>query len=345
MKKIFNKIFKKGGSTDGVSSRITNETLDHHREKILSSGRKFKYPIQYSRHKLVFNTIFISFGVVVILSVICWWQLYPAQNASDFFYRITKVLPLPVASVDNKQVRYSDYLMRYLSSIHYLQQQEQVDLKTEDGKRQMSYIKNQSMDAAIVDTYASKLATDLKLSVSDVEVEAFLNSQEQSEGVTLSDKTYESVISDYYNWDMDEYRYVIKLELLRQKVAYQVDQQAVNIANKTDKLLVTDPNINLKNLVETLKSQGLGNVNYGNSGLVSKSNQDGGLAIEAAKMIKGQTSSVIKPTTGDGYYFIKLIDVNDSQVNYDYIHISLTQFDTDLKDVINTGKVQKYISL
>lgn len=344
MKKIFN-LFKKKTPAEGVSSRITNETLDHHREKVLAGGRKFKYPIQYARHKLVFNTIIISLGAIILLAIIGWWQLYPEQNTSDFFYRVTKVLPVPVASVDGKLVLYSDYLMKYLSSAHYLEQQEQVNLKTEDGKKQLAYIKQQSMDYVIADSYAAKLAVDLKLSISDTEVESFIKSQKQTDSGELSDKTYESVIADYYNWSMDEYRYMVKNELLRQKVAYQIDKNASELVDKTNSILVADKTISLKTLADQLSTQGNVKVDYGNSGWVSKFNRDGGRAVEASKMNKNDLSSVVKSTTGDGYYFIRLIDINDSQVNYEYIHIPLSQFNNDLKGVIDNGKVQKYISL
>ena len=34
-----------------VPPRITNETVAEHREQIIAGGRKFKYPIQYARHR------------------------------------------------------------------------------------------------------------------------------------------------------------------------------------------------------------------------------------------------------------------------------------------------------
>ena len=41
------------------AGRITNETIAEHRERILAGGRKFKYPIQYNKHKLIINTMII----------------------------------------------------------------------------------------------------------------------------------------------------------------------------------------------------------------------------------------------------------------------------------------------
>ena len=156
MKKILHKILKRKEAP--LPNRITSETVAQHREQILAGGRKFKYPIQYARHKLVINAIIISVVSLAAVVLIGWWQLYPSQNNSNFMYRITKVLPLPVAKVDGQFVLYSDYLMKYLSSINYLEQKEQLSLKTDDGKRQVAYVKQQSMQDAIADAYAIKLA-------------------------------------------------------------------------------------------------------------------------------------------------------------------------------------------
>jgi hypothetical protein len=87
-----------------LPTRITSETIEQHREHILAGGRKFKYPIQYARHKLVINAILISVAAVIIALVVGWWQLYPQQNTSEFMYHVTKVIPVPVAYVDGQPV-------------------------------------------------------------------------------------------------------------------------------------------------------------------------------------------------------------------------------------------------
>src|SRR5664279_1357295 len=168
MKKLILKRFRK---THEAPSRITNETVAEHRERILAGGRRFKYPMQYARHKLVVNAIIIILVTVLALILVGWWQLYPVQNTDTFFYRVTRVLPLPIASVDGQQVRYSDYLMYFNGSAHYLQQSEQVNLNSDDGKRQLDYIKRKSIDNVIADAYATKLARGLNVTVSDKDVD------------------------------------------------------------------------------------------------------------------------------------------------------------------------------
>jgi len=195
MNKVLNKLFKHKQTP--ITSRITSDTVAQHREQILAGGRRFKYPIQYARHKLVINAIIISLVSLVIVIVVGWWQLYPMQNTSEFMYRVTKVIPVPMANIEGQPVLYSDYLMKYLSSVHYLEQKEQLSLKTPDGKRQVEYVKQQSMQDAIADTYAVKLAKQMDISVSSSELQGFLKSQRQSSSGEISEQTYNAVILDY----------------------------------------------------------------------------------------------------------------------------------------------------
>ena len=343
MKKIFNKFRKRNDLPS--SSRITSDTVAEHRERILAGGRRFKYPVQYARHKLVFNAIFISVVALIAVLVVGWWQLYPAQNTSEFMYRIVKVLPVPVAVVDGQPVLYSDYLMKYLSSVHYLQQKEQVNLKTDGGKSQVEYIKQQSMSDAIADAYALKLSKGLNITVSDIELEGFLKAQRQLPDGEISEQTYNASILDFFGWSPDEYSHVIKEKLLRQKVSYAIDKVGQSTSDSISVTLKKDSNTDFKTLSATFSSKNSTKVSYGVSGLVPKANQDGGLASEAAKLKKNQISSVIKSTMGDGYYIVRLLDSNDAQVNYEYIKVSLTEFTKSLNSIIDSGKVQKYISI
>lgn len=343
MKKLINKLRKR--SKPAPSSRITNETVAEHREHILAGGRRFKYPIQYARHKLVFNAIIISIVTLIVITGICWWQLYLVQNTSEFMYRITKVIPVPVATVDDQPVLYSDYLVKYRSSIHYLEKKEQIDLKTEDGKRQVEYIKQESLKDAIADAYAVKRANEIGLKISDKELDDFLKEQRQSSSGEISTQIYDAVILDYYGWSPDEFRHKIKNELLRQKVSYEMDKDALESVEGIKAEFKKTPTIDLKTLSNNLNTQIGSKLVYGASGWVPRSNLDGGLATAAVKLKKSEVSSVIKSSIGEGYYFVRLLDINDSQVSYDYIQVPLKTFNESLKSVTDSNKVKKYIAV
>lgn len=345
MKKLLNKIprpRRKKALPD--SSRITTDTIAEHRERILAGGRRFKYPVQYARHRLVFNAIIITIATLIALISVGYWQLYPAQNTSDFIYRVTRVLPLPVAKIDGQPVLYSDYLMKYRSSIHYLETKERVNLKTEDGKRQSDFVKSQAMDDSLADAYAGKLADQNDVTVTDAELQTYLKQQRSSTDGEVSKATYDAVILDYYGWSPVEYEHAMKTKLLRQKVSFVVDTDADTVS-KAVGATITAGNTDLKSVAEAVNKTAKVQAAYGALGFVPKTNQDGGLAAAATKLTKGQISTVIKSTTGDGYYFIKLLDSNDTEVNYEYIHIPLTMFTKQLQAVKDQKKVQLYITI
>ena len=125
MKKIS---LKRKEKTEELPSRITNETVAEHREKILAGGRRFKYPIQYARHRLVAIAIVLAVVAFAATGLLSWWQLYINQSNNALLYRATQVVPVPVASVDGQAVRYSDYLMYYNSSVHFLKKSKQMSL-------------------------------------------------------------------------------------------------------------------------------------------------------------------------------------------------------------------------
>lgn len=343
MKKVFNKIRRK--KEPEVQGRITTETIAEHRERILAGGRRFKYPVQYARHKLVINAIIVGVAAIILLVVATWWQLYIVQNTSDFMYRVTRVIPVPVAVVEGEPVRYSDYLMKYRSSIHYLQEKERLNLATEDGKRQSDFVKNQAMEDAIADAYAAKLAREQNITVSSVELEEFLKQQRMSPDSEVPEATYDAVILDYYGWSPEEYREAMKSKLLRQKVAFAIDDTAQtateDVANR-----IKEGSTDLRALAEAINKADDNSVTYGALGFLPRTNQDGGITAAAAKLEKGQISEAIRSTTGDGFYYIKLLDSNSTQVNYEYIQIPLTVFNERLRQVQSSGdRIDEYIGI
>lgn len=342
MKKLL--LRKRNANKNEAPSRITNETVAEHRERILAGGRRFKYPMQYARHRLVFNTILVTIIALVILIAVGWWQLYSVQNTNTFFYRVTRVLPLPVASVDGEMVRYGDYLMYYNSSAHYLQQSEQINLQSEDGKRQLDWIKRKSMDNVIADAFAAKLAKELNITVGNERTDQVIDEDRNTANGRISQETYDASALDVLGWSADEYRQDARSKLIRQDVSYAIDETAKKQQEAAANLL-KQPDADLEKLAVQLGGKDDAKVVAGMSGLVPKSNRDGGLSRAASKLEKGQISSVIKTTTGDGYYFVKVIDKTDTQVSYAYLKIPLTAFSERLAALKRDGKVREYISI
>ena len=325
-------------------SRITNDTVDEHRKRVLAGGRKFKYPIQYSRHKLVINTVIISALALMLVLIFGWWQFYPRQNTSNFAYRVASVVPLSVANVNGQSVRYSDYLMKLQSAEHYLRQKEKATLTGDDGVRQINYLKQKAMNDTITDAYAAQLARSHGVTVSDEELSNFLRSRMQSEDGEISERTYYSVIKDYLNWSADEYAHEMRAKLLRQKISYEIDEDARTVASKASQLASAAGDTPWVTVVQD-NTATLPGVSYGASGLVPRTNQDGGLAVHAAKLKKGEISKPVASLNGDGYYILRLVDSNDTQVSYEFIKIPLTMFQRQLDGLYDDGKIKIYIDV
>ena len=100
MKISFKKKDSKKAKEDAKSKIVTQKNLEESREQVLQRGKKFKYPFQYSKHRLVINTILISIVAIAALAIFGWFELYRVQNTGSVAYRFTKVLNLPVAKID-----------------------------------------------------------------------------------------------------------------------------------------------------------------------------------------------------------------------------------------------------
>lgn len=344
VKRLVKKIKKTDEEAEKLAkSRITNETVAEHREQILAGGRKFKYPIQYERHRLLINSILVFLAALILAVFVLWWQLYLAQNTSNFFYRTTQLLPLPVASVDKQPVPFNDYLMEYRSSIHWLQQKSRgFSTNSQDSQRQSEHFKRQSLNKAIENAYAQKLADQYNIQVSESDVDKFIDQTiKNSSSRNLSRQSYETVLSDSYGVSPDEYRSIVRYAILKQKVSFAIDKAAQKKADDASAQLIAGKTFD--EVVVKYSDDPLASATKGDVGFVDKTNQDQGLAAAASKLQLNQVTAVIKGT--DGYYIVKLLETKGEQIRYARIKISLKEFDSSLNELKKAGKVNEYIKV
>jgi hypothetical protein len=342
VKKLINRK-KKTEEPEVSAGRITNETVAEHREQILAGGRRFKYPMQYAKHRLVINSILISAGALLLLFILLWVQLYLVQGTSNFMYRISQFVPAPVANVDGTFVRYSDYLMELRSELFYLQRQEGVNFNSTDGKQQLSYLKRRTLNKVEDYAYVRKLAKDLKVNVSDEEVTTYIDSLRQRSGRQFSRDLYEQiVIKGYYDWSLTEYEYSLKNQLLRRKVAIKIDEPARRKANQIlDKL---NGGADFAAVAKESSDDDITKNIGGDAGVVNVTDEDpDGLIIAANKLEPGKHSGVIE--TKNGYYIVKLLEKKDGQVHFARILVSLRELDDRLEDLRKKNKVAEYIGV
>ncbi len=325
------------------SRRITDATVAQHREKILAGGRKFKYPFQYSKHRVLIGALSVLVLAALAFGTYLWFTLYKSQTTNDFSYNVTKFLPLPVANVDGENVPYSDYMRRIRSAVFYKENQEKVDLTTEDGKSELNYLKRQELTRAERFAYATKIAKEKGISVSDDEISKELDKNLQtSNGAKMTQSDYEAnVLKQYFGWSIAEYKSELKNRLLEYKVSFAVDTQAKSKINDIKQQLNSGADF-----AALAGSSSDDKATSGAGGGVSaeKGDSDSSGIVAAARALEpGAISDVIQGV--DGYYIVKLGSKTDAQTNFSLIKVSLSQFDKDFAQLNKDGKIKEYIDI
>ena len=310
-------------------------------EEVLAAGRKFKYPLQWTKYRVVVNTILISFVVIGIIFVAGWLALYRFNMTDDMLFRITKILPVPVANVDGKNVRFSDYLMFYRSSILSIERQSgQVD-----NQSSLETLRSQYMRAALSEAeefaYAQKLANELDITVSSEEVASEFERHRNIGGVERSEEGFLKIIQENFGLDKSEYERMLYLTLIRAKVEIAIDEDANTIADKVESLLAE----NGGNYAQVAEALGDNIIYEETGGMVSSQNIDGGRASEAIKLEPGGESGRFVSINGDGYYFVKLIDKTETEVNFVSIKVPFTEFAERFFALSEDGLISEYITI
>ena len=312
--------------------RITNETVAAHREEILAGGRKFKNPVQVSRRRVIINTIIVALVAALLLAAVAWQQLYIAQSSNNLLYRMTQIFPVPVASIDGELVRYSDYLVQYRGSKYYLGKYDEIRIDSDDGREQLKHIKRESLNRALVDTYAAKLARQYNITVSDQDIDTVIEQQRNTANGKISQETYDASSRMMYNWSPSDYRQAVD------KTADELQRKAAG--------LVASSNGEFAKIATQLGGSGRSKPQVGDSGLINLASSYNGLAVsEIAKLELGKPSGAIKSTTDSGYYFVKVNEKNDSKIRFTYLYIPLTELTKQVAQLKSDGKVQEYIDV
>ena len=336
--KILEKISKKRKKT---ATRITDGNIDERREEVLARGKKFKYPFQYAKHKLIVNTVLIGVSAVLLAVFLGWLELYKFQDTGDVVYRLTRVLPVPVAEVDGEKVRYSDYLMLYRSSVAAIESQQGILSNSEEDQQMKAQYKVEAMDRAVSYSYALKLARELDIEVSDEMVNELMVEHRTVDGVERSEEAFAGIIKDNFGLSLDEYRRMLYLSLVEKEVSVSLDEEALALKLEIESILGNGSD-DLAGIADSLGE----NVVYSETGgMVEEMNLDGGRASVAAELELGEVSEGFVSKNGDGYYFVKLLDKADGQVNYASLWVPFSAFDKKLAEVEEEGKVKVYIEL
>ncbi len=340
MKKLISKIKdrKKPEPVTPSPSRVTNDTVSEHRDEILSKGRQFKYPFQHSKHRIALISVILVVLGIVLVGTFTSLRLYTWQSTNDFTYRITQVLPFPMARVNGTWVSYESYLFELRSSVHWQQKYGTTDLNSPDGRRQIDYLKRSALDKAMVNAIAHSLADEHNITVSQGEVDQVVDRIKASGG------NLEQILGESFNFTEKELRRYIKDNILRRKVAKELDQEA---PKRAEELLQQVRGGKAyadvaRESSDDLETKQLG----GELGVVEKNhaNVPQEVADKIFQMQVGEVSDVIS-TPSD--YFIVRVDerVDENRAKVSIIRIKVKDMAQYLKEYREQGKVTEFINL
>jgi parvulin-like peptidyl-prolyl isomerase len=203
--------------------RITNDTLSDHREQVLKSARKYIYPLQHSKHRVVRISIALFIAVLIFFFAFIGYSLYKAQSTGGCVFAITKVVPFPVAKAGSSWVSYESYLFELKRNMHYYQTQQQANFSTKDGKEQLKRLKKQALNQVIQDAYVKQLAAKNDVQVTQRDVDAQLALVRSENRLGSSDRVFKEVLNEFWGWNENDFKRELRQQLLQQAVASKLD--------------------------------------------------------------------------------------------------------------------------
>jgi len=226
-----------------------------------------------------------------------------------------------------------------------LKQQSLLEDMMKSIREQLKHIKRESLNRALVDTYAAKLARQHNITVSEQDIDTVIEQQRNTANGKISQETYDASSRMMYNWSPSDYRQAVRRSIVRARVAFAVDKTADELQRKAAGL-VASSNGEFAKIATQLGGSGRSKPPVGDSGFINLASSYNGLAVsEIAKLEPGKPSGAIKSTTDSGYYFVKVNEKNDSKIRFTYLYIPLTELTKQVAQLKSDGKVQEYIDV
>lgn len=325
--------------------RITNETVAEHREEILRGARKYMYPLEHSKHKIVIITSTLILLAVATFFIISAVELYKVQSTSRVTYRITQVIPFPVAKAGKHFISYESYLFELRRYMYYYQTQQQVDFSSTSGKQQLELYKPKAVERVIQSAFVKELAEKHDIRVSNSEVVDAV-SLLRTQNMLQNNKDLESVTRRFYDWSIHDLERELKQELIAQKVAASLDTEASKKAD--DVLKQAQSGADFSQLAATYSddssTKGNGGV-YADTAITTGSQTVDPLIVrELPKMKPGEVSRII--ITPTAFEIVKLLEVSaDGKYKVAHIQVNFKPIETFTKPIADKTKIHHFIKI
>lgn len=305
----------------GDVPRITSETVGEHREEVLSSARKYIYPLQHSKRHVVRNSILILVSVLAVFLISCCVALYKVQAANGFIYGVTRVIPFPVAKVGPNWVSYESYLFELRRNMHYYHTQQQTNFSTPGGQAQLTRLKQQAMNTVIQDAYVKQLAKENDVTVSDQSVDQAVALLRTQNRLGNSPRALQDVLNEFFGWNENDLKRELKQELLQQAVVAKLDTKTNARAQAALKQLESGADFGqlATQVSDDATTRGSGG-QYGGAITANNRSLPPTMIEQLFKLKPGQVSGIIN--TGYTLEVIKVVDNNNGSVHAAHIQFT-----------------------
>jgi parvulin-like peptidyl-prolyl isomerase len=301
--------------------RITNETVGEHREEVLSSARKYIYPLQHSKHRIVRISLGLLIVVIVLFLALTSLDLYKVQGTSSFIYGVTKVLPFPVGKTGGHWIRYESYLFELRRNMHYYQSQQQSNFSSRDGRTQLKRLRQQAQDVVTQDAYVKQLAAQHGVTVSDSEVTRQLQLVRSENRLGSSDRAFREVLNEFWGWSESDFRRELHQQLLTQAVVAKLDTSTdARAAAALDQLHHGTDFATLASQVSDDQSTKGNGGQYPSAITINDLSVPPAVTAQLFKMQPGQVSGIID--SGFSLDIVKLIDKSGNSVHAAHIQFT-----------------------
>ena len=324
--------------------KITNETVAEHREEVLSTARKYIYPLQHSKRRVVSISTSLLAVAIVIFLVYCGLALYKFQNTSGFMYDVTRVVPFPVAKAGNSWVSYESYLFELRRNLHYYETQQKINFADPSEKQQLASYKSQAMDRVISDAYIKKLAQAHGVKVNDREVSNEVDLLKHQNRLGSSDKMFATVLQEFWGWSEADFRRELKQQMLAQKVVAKLDTSTNTRAQQAFQQLQSGADFAQ---VAAQTSDDLGTKANGGqyAEVIDIVNRDipPQVADTLFKLQPGQMSGVIN--AGYQLEIVKVLDRQGNKLHAAHIQFNFQDINTYIQPLKDKNKPHTYIKV
>jgi foldase protein PrsA len=263
-------------------------------------------------------------------------------------YRVTQVLPFPVARSGGQLISYENYLFELRHYMHYYETQAQLDFKSSTGKAQLAEYKQRALDKVINDAYIKRLAEQNGVTVSNAELDEQIQIARSQNRLGEGDRVFEDILKDYWGWSIDDFRRSLRQQLLAQKVLAKLDTETADRANAALTELKGGADFAA---VAQKYSQDADTKDGGGEFPSTISKTDRALSAVSTNAMfnlkNGEYSDIIVTEYNSGYclQIVKAIENNGDRVKAAHIVFYLKDISTYINDLKEKQPVRMYLKL